>query len=250
MECLRYKIFEKYSDISDCTTTKSLYLPCSGSLAMHTGEKTGDILKNRHILENHFPAGASFVSLSQIHGDTIKDITEKKDIGWQSYDASLKADAIVTAIPQVVITILTADCVPILMYDPEKKVIAAVHAGWRGSESEIVSKTVRFMKSKYGCEPSDIIAAIGPSIGGCCYEVDDIVASKFLDYRESVVKKPDNHYMLDLKSINRKQLIDIGLKEMNIEVSHVCTACDNDRFFSYRREKGCTGRFISAVMLK
>ncbi len=250
MECMKYKIFEKFGDISDCTTAKSLSLPYSGSLALHTGEEAEKIAENRNILKNHFPETASFVSLSQVHGDNIADITEKRDIGWQNYDETYKADAIVTAVPQIVITILTADCVPILLYDPAKKVIAAVHAGWRGSESRIVHKTVEYMKKRYGCESSDIVAAIGPSIGGCCYEVDDAVASKFTDYKDSVVKTSGNQYMLDLKSVNRQQLLDNGLEEMNIEVSSVCTACDNERFFSYRKDGGCTGRFISAIMLK
>ena len=150
----------------------------------------------------------------------------------------------------MVLTILTADCVPVLMYEPKKKVVTAVHAGWRGSDKKIVVKTVEYIKNQYNCNPSDIVAVIAPSIGGCCYEVDELVASKFIDYKESVIKKSQNKYMLDLKNINKEQLLSAGLQESNIEVSHLCTSCNNNKFFSYRRDKECTGRFISAIMMK
>ncbi len=250
MECIKYKIFENFNKLLACTTLKNPNLPYLGSLAMHTGENLDIIRKNRKLLEKYFPQTASFVSVSQVHEDKIIDITSKTDRGWQKLDENIEADAIVTAIEEVVLTILTADCVPVLMYDPKNRVISAVHAGWRGSEKNIVAKTVKYMQKKYKCNPSDIVALIAPAIGGCCYEVDNFVASKFTNYKESVVKKSDTHYMLDLKSINKAQLIESGLKETNIELSSICTSCNSKEFFSYRKERGCTGRFISAIMMK
>jgi len=113
----------------------------------------------------------------------------------------------------------------------------------------IVAKTVLKMKEVYGCNPENIIAGIAPSIGACCYEVGEDVAEHFFGISEGVTKKEDK-YMLDLAYINKYQLLRCGLKEENIEMSDICTACEVDKYFSYRKEQGCSGRFMSMIGLK
>jgi copper oxidase (laccase) domain-containing protein len=104
------------------------------------------------------------------------------------------------------------------------------------------------MKETYGCSPKDILAGIAPSIGRCCYEVGKDVAEHFFATPEGLTQKGDK-FMLDLPFINKLQLLSIGIKDENIEMSHICTACEVDRFFSYRKEQGCSGRFMSMIGL-
>ncbi len=250
MECLNYKIFEKFDDILACSTLKSQQLPYLGSLALHTGESIDDIAKNRDRLKDYFPKDSTFVSVTQVHGDNIADIDSIESIDWNMKDSDIRADAIVTQLPKVVLTILTADCVPILLYEPNRRVVSAIHAGWRGSDKKIAIKTVEYMHRVYGCNPSDIVAVIAPAIGGCCYEVDESVASKFGEYSNSLIVTSSDRYMLDLKRVNYTQLLSSGLRDKNIEISPLCTSCSSDILFSYRKEGGCSGRFISAIMMK
>ena len=244
--------FKKSPSLLHTVTTKSNDLPHAFSLALHTGEDIENIIANRNrlsnLLQSHDPL--HFIVADQTHSDNIKLITQKKTKGWESLsDAIEDCDALITDVKGVMLTVLTADCVPILLYDTQKEVVAAVHAGWKGTKAQIVSKTVQKMREMYGCDPKDIIAGIAPSIGRCCYEVGEEVAAHFSDIPEGFT--PVGHkYMLDLPFINRRQLLDAGLQEENIEMSHVCTACNVERFFSYRKEQGCSGRFMSMIGIK
>ena len=249
MEYIKYKIFQEYKDILCYTTSKDISKPLLGSFAMHTGEDINLVRENRKDLESLFPPNASFVSIYQIHSDKILDIKKKQDINWQSLDKSIEADAIITQLKEVVLTILTADCVPVMLYDKKSKVIGAIHAGWRGSNKEITKKTVNLMVKNYNSNPKDIIAVIAPSIGKCCYEVDESVAKNFMKYRGVVEAKGDNKFMLDLKRVNLLELIESGVDKSNIEISPLCTSCSSNLLFSYRKDKQCRGRFISSIML-
>jgi len=244
--------FKKSPSLLHAVTTKSNDLPYAFSLALHTGENVDNIIANRNRLSSLLQSNASlhYIVANQTHSDNIKVITQQETKGWESLsDAIEDCDALITDLKGVVLTVLTADCVPILLYDKHKEVVAAVHAGWKGTKVQIVSKTVQKMTELYGCDPKDIIAGIAPSIGHCCYEVDKEVAEHFFDIPEGftpVGKK----YMLDLPLINKQQLLAAGLQEENIEMSHTCTACNVDRFFSYRKEQGCSGRFMSMIGMK
>jgi YfiH family protein len=248
----RFSHFKVYASLLHAVTTKSEDKPYAFSLALHTGETAESIMTNRQQLAKKLQSDTSltFIVANQIHSDTIRVIDKASTSGWESLsDAIEDCDALVTNIPHVVLTILTADCVPILLYDPIHEVIAAVHAGWKGSKAEIVKKTVQKMTEIFGCYPSDIQAGIAPAIGGCCYEVGKEVAEHFF-YMPDAYKQKDEKYMLDLPNVNKQQLLDAGLKEENIEMSHICTACDVEYYFSYRKEQGCSGRFMSIIGLK
>lgn len=219
------------------------------SLALHTGEDAGEIVANRRNLARQLSVDEAsvFISASQTHSSHVRIIDNREMQGWERLeDAVEDCDALVTDRVNVILTILTADCVPILLYDPIKRVVAAVHAGWRGTEGEIAIKTIDAMKHRFGTNPSDILAGVAPAIGKCCYEVGEDVASHFFDYRDAM-EQYRGKYMLDLPEINKRQMISSGVREEHIEMSGICTACEVDRYFSYRREQGCSGRFMSVI---
>ena len=177
-------------------------------------------------------------------------IQKQESKGWESLENAIEdCDALITNIEGVMLTILTADCVPVLLYDTKKNVVAAIHAGWKGTQAQIVAKTVKKMVDIFGSNTQDIFAGIAPSIGSCCYEVGEDVAKHFFKTPEAFTKQGDK-FMLNLPYLNQEQLLDSGLREANIMMSHICTACEVERFFSYRKEQGCSGRFMSMIGLK
>jgi len=229
-------------------TQKNSALPYSFSLALHTQEEPQKIISNRNELKKMYP-NMHFIVANQTHSDNIHVVKENKEIGWEKLeDAIQNCDALITNQKNIMLTILTADCVPILLFDPTQKVVGAIHAGWKGTEQEILKKTIEKMQSEFGSNPKNIIAGIAPSIGKCCYEVDWNVAQHFKNIEKAYTKK-NNKYMLDLPHINKTQLLKAGVKNENIELSNICTACEVNSYFSYRKEQGCSGRFMSMIGL-
>jgi polyphenol oxidase len=252
LDFYRFEHLQKYPELLHMVTTKSSDLPYSFSLALHTGEDPTKIIANRKSLSRLLNTDHKlhYIVANQTHSDHIKVIKKQESKGWESLEDAIEdCDALITDIEGVVLSILTADCVPVILYDKKKKVVAAVHAGWKGTQAEIVKKTVEKMVETFGSTPNDILAGIAPSIGSCCYEVGEDVAGHFFKTPEAFTQK-DEKYMLDLSYLNKKQLLDAGIEKENIEMSHICTACEVERFFSYRKEKGCSGRFMSMIGLK
>ncbi|MDD2451244.1 peptidoglycan editing factor PgeF [Sulfurovum sp.] len=247
----RSGLLDKYEGCFHTVTTKESALFCQGSLALHTGEPAEEIIANRREVARRLGIGqqAYFVVAEQTHSDHITIIEGGESRGWHTAeDAVANCDAMITAQKGMVLTILTADCVPVLLFDPEKEVVAAIHAGWRGTKANITGKTVQKMVDTFGSNPKDIVAFIAPSIGRCCYEVGEDVAQHFDD--EALCDQVGEKYMLDLPLANQKQLLDAGLNAENIEMSGQCTACEAERYFSYRKEQGCSGRFMSMIGLR
>ena len=222
-----------------------------------------DFMQSRHnsakeVTENLEKLGAGLgidarhiVTCRQIHGDEIAVLDALPD-------STANADAVITEKPGIFPAIKTADCLPILILEPRKEIAAAVHAGWRGTVLRITRKVVVTLKKRFGCEASDMIVALGPCIGVCCYEVDDKVltplrkaipqADRFIgrNRRDRAVKdEPDVSYRLDLTAVNRYELIAEGIPEENILELGLCTSCNPDLFFSYRRDGARSGRHIS-----
>ena len=240
---------DKYDNIKHLVTKRDTTHRLYNSMAMHTGESIESVSQNRESLREYFGGDARFISILQTHSSDIYKVDTQIEHGWSSLDSSIEADALITDIPKQVLTILTADCVPILLYDPQKGAIAAIHAGWRGTREKIVQRAISQMIAEYGTDPQDIVAVIAPAIGGCCYEVSDEIAEYFLEYPDSIrTEKPNSSY-LDLKSINQAQLIAMGVPKEQIEMSDICTACQSQEYFSYRKERGCSGRFMRAIMV-
>ncbi len=249
MDFYKFSSLKKYDGLMHAVSTKSANDTYDFSLALHTGEESEKIIQNRELVSEMLEKNGKlhFIVAEQTHSDNITVVTELKTRGWGSLnDAVENCDALMTDLKDVVLTILTADCVPILLYDKEKKIVAAVHAGWKGTKAEIAAKTVRKMQEVFGSKPEDIVAGIAPAIGRCCYEVGEEVAKHFFDLLEGYTQKEEK-YMLDLSYINKYQLLGAGLKEAHIEMSGICTACETERFFSYRKEQGCSGRFMSMI---
>ena len=252
MDFYKFKHFSDYDKLIHGVTTKSAQYPFSFSLALHTGEEKKMIVDNRKKLSTFLDCEDTFhfVVANQTHSDHIKVIKEKETKGWNTLeDAIANCDALITDCKNVMLTVLTADCVPMLLYDEKREVVAVVHAGWKGTSSQIVLKTVQKMIEEFASDPCDIVAGIAPSIGKCCYEVGEDVAKHFFTIPKAFYKV-GKKYMLDLPYVNKQQLLDGGLKEEHIEMSHICTACEVDTFFSYRKEQGCSGRFMSIIGMR
>ncbi len=228
-----------------------------------------NVLENRRRFQSALGASdLKLVSLKQIHSDVIHlfDTTPAE---------TCQGDASATNCPGLLLGVQTADCVPILLVDPKKRAVAAVHAGWRGTLARIVVKAIGKMQMQFKSKPADLLAAIGPSIGGCCYEVGTEVATQFLsqfpeapqwfdDFRTGDEpnpiqwlnmmppghQPPPKNVFLDLRKANRAQLLGAGLRAVNIFVSDLCTACRRDLLFSYRKEGAQSGGLMSVIGIR
>lgn len=204
-------------------------------------------------------AGARMVTLLQVHAARVWPIREEdgaREGRLESAEgrAVLEGDGMMTDLPGVVLGIQTADCVPVLVADVERRVVAAFHAGWRGTVARIVEHGIGRMREEYGSRPEDLIAAVGPSIGACCYAVGDEVRAEFgarFGYAEELFNTVGGQLHLDLWAANRRQLLDVGVKAERIAVVGECTACavsgGERKYFSHREERGFAGRMMSAI---
>ncbi len=161
-------------------------------------------------------------------------------------------DALITDQPEVPLLLRYADCVPVLIYDPAHHALAVVHSGWRGTVLGIARSAVQALAEAYGSRPGDLVAAIGPSIGPCCYEVGsdvaDAVRTAFTGSAGLLVDRPGGRRYLDLWAANRRWLLEAGVRQ--IEVGALCTACHTDEFYSHRAEGGKTGHFAAVLSLR
>ena len=214
------------------------------NLSTATGDSEEHLSENISVIASAFhfePEG--LVLLHQEHRDRILVL---KGCG-ERYSSDSDYDAVLTHSPDRILAIKTADCLPILVVDRVKKVIAAIHAGRQGTALQITRKAIRRMGAEFGCFPKDLSVALGPSIGACCYEIDEKV---FLPEWESfAVPKKDGKWMIDLAGINMDQMRKEGIREDQISCIDLCTRCHPDLFFSYRGE-GQTGRQLSFIGIK
>lgn len=225
-----------------------------------------NVLENRRRFQSALDADSLMLcGLRQIHSDVVHVFDRAPSVPF-------RGDASTTNRQGLLLAVQTADCVPILLVDLKKRVVAAVHAGWRGTLQRIVAKTVGKMQMQFGSRPKDLLAAIGPSIGGCCYEVGTEVAAEFRSQFSNAAEwfdelrtgdepnplqwlnmappghqPPPRNALLDLRKANRAQLLDGGVPETGIFVSDLCTACRRDLLFSYRKEGGRSGRLMSVI---
>jgi hypothetical protein len=231
-----------------------------------------NVLENRRRFQSALGAESlQLVALKQIHSDVVHLFESAPSTPCRGLPA-VAGDASATNRPGLLLGVQTADCVPILLVDPKKRAVAAIHAGWRGTLQRIVTKAIGKMHMQFGTRPADLLAAIGPSIGGCCYEVGTEVAVEFqsqfaqasewfdelrtgdepnplqwLNMMPPGHQPPPKNVLLDLRKANRAQLLDAGLHPQNIFVSDLCTACRRDLLFSYRKEGARSGRLMSVI---
>ena len=223
------------------------------NVSFNEGDEEYSVLQNWGHLSKAFAIPLEqFLVVNQVHGDKIFVI--KSHGGFFSSRAELDYDAIVTNRTNLAICIKTADCVPVFFVDRLKKIIAVAHAGWRSTALKISAKVIELMQNQYGSSLQNILVAIGPSICKCCYQVDSAVADAFRGQKSHEIyllpATVGNKWMLDLPEANRRQILDCGIPEKNIETSGFCTFCCQDIFFSHRGSGGITGRQINFMMIK
>jgi polyphenol oxidase len=239
------------------------------NLGFTEGDTRENVLENRRCFLGALGAtDLSLVALKQFHSDVVHV--------FESAPADpCRGDASATNRPGLLLGVQTADCVPILLVDPRKRAVAAVHAGWRGTLQRIVTKAIGKMQMEFATKPADLLAALGPAIGGCCYEVGTEVSSAYLAQFPNAAEwfdelrtgdepnplqwlsmmppghqPPPKNVYLDLRNANRAQLLTAGLSAKNIFVSDLCTACRRDLLFSYRKEDAQSGRLMSVIGIR
>jgi YfiH family protein len=212
-----------------------------------------NIRENRRRFLNVFGENFRLTTVWQVHGDAVKIVKNDDDV--QNTDEHF--DALAADLPNTLIGVKTADCVPVLIGDVKRRSFAAIHAGWRGTVESIAVKTVEKMRVIFGTEPADLICAIGPAATCQNYEVGEEVinafAEKFPASEKLFAATRPGHALIDLHRANREQLLSVGTREENIFTAPFCTMERADLFFSYRREKnlyGKTGRLLSVIGLK
>ncbi|HWR08129.1 peptidoglycan editing factor PgeF [Sporomusa sp.] len=225
------------------------------NLGLHIGDDAEATWHNRQAFCHALGLPAEkAVTAEQVHGDVVQQVTlQDAGRGAQHYHESIKGtDALITNIPGLPLMLFFADCVPVLIFDPIHNAIGISHAGWKGTVAKIGQKTVLAMQQQYNTNPADCLAGIGPSIGPCCYEVDEFVLNKLqagFNNWEELVTPSGNRWNLNLWEANRQQLKEIGIIDDNISVSGICTACNTQIFYSHRAEAGCTGRIGAIISL-
>lgn len=243
---LRPTIFSSIPDLIAAESTRHGGLSQGAYAALNVGISTEDdpatVTENRRIFFHSLGLHPEQVASSyQVHGDAVLKVEAPgRTDGY---------DALITQVPNVFLTVTIADCTPILIADPHTRAVAAIHAGWRGTAAEIVRKTLARMQEEYGSNPSDCYAYIGTCIDECSFEVNADVADHFAgEYKRW--DEPLQKYFVDLKAANRAQLLAAGISVEQIEVSPYSTVLHNAHFFSYRKEKGVTGRMVNLIGFK
>ncbi|WP_233531906.1 peptidoglycan editing factor PgeF [Paenibacillus alkalitolerans] len=226
--------------------------------ALHVGDAPEDVAANR--IRTASAAGFEFdawTCAEQVHGSDIGIVTkEHRGAGKMSREDAIAAkDGLITKEPGIMLTAFFADCVPLWFVDPDHRAIGIAHAGWRGSVADVAGKTVEAMRSIFGSDPSRMAAAVGPSIGSCCYEVDDYVIDQVKAAGEIsgdvfVPASVPGKYMLNLSKYNAKKIAKAGILANRIEITGYCTSCHTDLFFSHRKEGGKTGRMAAWIAIR
>lgn len=226
------------------------------NLGIHTGDDIAKVVENRKLFCQALHLDFQrVVTAQQVHGDNIAVVTAAHaGRGAANYSEALgETDALITNTPDLPLMLFFADCVPVLIWDPVRRVIGLSHAGWKGTVAKIAAKTVMKMDEVFGVRPQDCIVGIGPSIGPDSYEVDDSVTDRFktaFSAKWTCMLKPrEDKWLLDLWQANRVQLEEAGVLPEHITVSGVSTAENLDLFFSHRVEKGTTGRIGAVISL-
>lgn len=224
--------------------------------SLNTGFSTPDsrenIYRNRALVLADFGLTLDdVISSDQVHGvELVEAGRAKRDVG--------ECDGIFTREAGIVLSMYFADCTPLYFYDPASGAAGLVHAGWRGTRGGIAGLAVEFMKERYGSDPKKIVAVVGPSIGRCCFEVGAEVEREFAsglpadvtEGRIRAAEKSEGKFLVDLKSINASLLGRSGVPPENIAIHDVCTSCERELFYSYRRDSGDTGRMAGFVFLR
>jgi YfiH family protein len=231
---LVHRVFTRHGGVSDAPYDRL-------NISYMVGDRPENVTENLRKIRGIVDA-ANLVYMNQLHGNGILVLREGD---FTTSDEAPSADALITNTPRLALMVKQADCQAVVLFDTEKEVVAIVHCGWRGNVRNILGRVIALMKQEFGCEGSDLLAAISPSLGPCCAE--------FVSHKK-IFPQSFNRFMVgknyfDLWSLSCSQLVEAGLREENIELAAICTRCRTDLFFSYRGD-GTTGRFATVAMLR
>ncbi len=248
LDLWQFERLSNFGSVQHFVTDRTSYPPEQDfTLSLSSSPDRTTVLRNRNLLasaigikdtELYFP--------SQVHKTRIVQVTRKT-----GKDELLETDGLITAERGICIAVMSADCVPILLFDRRNNVVGAVHSGWRGTVSKILEKTLCEMRRVFGTRGEDLYAGIGPSVSMESYEVgEEVIQEVTRSFRNSEVLTPtkNNKAKLDLWKANKVQLTEFGVSPSNIEISNLCTVRENHHFFSAR--KGDRGRFAAGIMLR
>ncbi len=241
MKIIKSKILSKYKELIHGVSSKiglDRNAPFYFNLSFTVGDDPAIVEENRRAFFSELGVGGKVVLQKQTHSDNVA-VMENGCVLENN-------DALITAKKNLALAVSLGDCTPILIYDKESQVIAAVHSGWRGTEKKILLKTLNRLKDEFNSKPENLIAYVGPAICRGCYEVGNEVAGKF---DGKYVKTLDEKYYLDVSICNFDMLIDFGVPEVNIEYSGLCSY-EEDYLHSYRRDGNKSGRMLAVIMMK
>lgn len=253
---LTFPILNEYEGLLHCFTTRKGGVSKGAYESMNLGFGTGDdeesVTRNYHIMTEKLGIKIKdIVETNQTHTNNIRYVTDK-DKGKAMKDPEYTdIDGLYTDKKNVALMSFHADCNAVFFYDPVKKLIGLCHAGWRGTVTNITGKMIDALVD-LGSNPADLMAAISPSLGQCCFEVDKDVADLFIStnikYKDFMTRKGVK-YHFDLWEINKYNMVQSGMNENNIDISGLCSKCNNDLFFSHRGQKGKRGLMTGIIMM-
>lgn len=250
-------LMEAEQSVRHCFTTRlgGVSSGCWASLNMgfSRGEDRDIVLRNYNLVCE--AAGLNFSRLTrtnQKHGTVVTEVTDD-NVGCGFFEPSFDpTDALITKLADTPIVVHTADCVPVLFYDRVNRAIGAAHAGWRGMAAGVIEATINAMEKAYGTDAADVVAAVGPCIGPCCFEVDDDVADVFIhDFGEGVLVTPEcgEKVRVDLPKCAFEALTGRGVPEKNIDISGECTKCSETYYYSHRRQGEQRGSQVAIIQI-
>ena len=267
LDWLRHGFSTRKGGVSKCYGAHSLNLGITEEDRRETVQRNRELFFHAIGTETKGKPWPS-VAMKQVHSSIVYTISKLPE-------EPLSGDGLITREAGIVLTVRTADCIPVLIVDPVERAAGSFHAGWRGTLARIVEKGVGEMRRAFGSEPEKLLAAIGPGIHRCCYEVaeefkekfasqfayaddlfEDVFSSDpvrekypllFMNMRAPGHGAPPSTLHLDLVEANRRQLLDAGVPEKNVWISDLCTSCRTDLLFSHRKEHGKTGRMVAAI---
>ncbi len=209
------------------------------NLSFSVGDDANNVEQNRKLFFRVVNADVSQVAFAkQCHSDVIQPVVRAG-----TYEA---CDGFVTTERSLWLAVSVADCVPIFLFDEKNAAVAAIHAGWRGTHKGIVRNGLRVLREEFGSIPADVLAFVGPSAGVCCYEVGEDVAEFFSN---GAINRANRKVYLNLKEANKRQLVEMGVSEANIEVHPDCTICKPELYHSFRRDGERSGRMLGMIAI-
>ncbi len=255
---LEYLIADSLAGSRHCFSTRLGGVSGGALASLNLGTNRGD--DPGHVRRNYEILGAAvgfapeqLILPCQVHGDTVRRVGAADCGTGLLRPAGPESDALITDEPDVALCCFTADCVPILLFDPVRRAAAAVHAGWRGTALGIAAKTVKAMQDEFGCDPANLRAAIGPCISRCCFQTDRDVPDAMLDalgeQAAAAIEPRGEKFYVELKAINRMWLTRSGLPTSAIDVSGACTMCQPERFWSHRRCGAARGSLAGIIRI-